>query len=176
MWMQVILGFLTAIVTVLYLLDRMGVSLGGLNPFHWYRRRAFKEKYGSDPVYAIEDPIHVASLLVLGAAKLDGDLTSEQKRVAKEQFESEFSLDSREASQLFGSAAYLLAAPQLIETQLNKLADRNKDRFSPDQARSVVHMMVEVASAGGEMSKAQTEFIEKVRSEFVQEEKQGTWS
>ncbi len=175
--MHIILGALTAIVTILFLLDRMGVSLGGLNPFHWYRRRAFASKYASDPIYSVEDPIHVAALLIIGAAKLDGDLTAGQKRVAQEKFETEFSLDSREASQLFGSAAHLLAAPQLIDTQLEKLAGRNRDRFSREQAESIIQMMIEVASTDGDLTAVQTEFIEGVRSQFVQEEKrQGTWS
>ncbi len=175
--MHIILGALTAIVTILFLLDRMGVSLGGLNPFHWYRRRAFANKYGSDPIYSIEDPIHVASLLIIGVAKLDGDLSAGQKRVAQEQFESEFSLDSREASQLFGSAAHLLAAPQLIDRQLEKLAGRNKDSFSREQAESMIQMMIDVASTDGDLTAAQREFIEGVRSQFVREEKrQGTWS
>ena len=31
--MHVVLGLLTSIITILYLLDRMDVNLGGLNPF-----------------------------------------------------------------------------------------------------------------------------------------------
>ena len=80
--MHLVLGFLGTVVTVLFLLDRLGIDLGGMNPFYWYRRRAFAKKYGSDPIYSIEDPIHVAALLIIGAAKLDGDLTAEQKKTA----------------------------------------------------------------------------------------------
>lgn len=175
--MHIVLGLLGSIVTILFLLDRLGIDLGGLNPFYWHRRRAFIKKYGSDPIFSIEEPIHVAALMVIGAAKLDGDLTVDQKRTAQEQFVSEFSIDSREASQLFGSAAHLLAAPQLIETQLQKLAARNRDRFSADQARSVVEMMTKVAAADGALSEVQRSFIEAVRSEFVREEKpNGTWA
>ena len=115
--MHILLGLLGSIVTILFIFDRLGIHLGGMNPFHWYRRRAFAKKYGSDPIYSIEDPVHIAALLVIGAAKLDGDLTAEQKNAAQDQFESEFSLDEREASQLFGPAAHLLAAPQLIDTR-----------------------------------------------------------
>ena len=79
--MHLILGFLTAIVTILFLLDRLGINLGGLNPFHWHRKRAFARKYGSDPIYSIEDPIHVAALLIIGAAKLEGPLLSRSGRV-----------------------------------------------------------------------------------------------
>lgn len=175
--MHIVLGLLGSVVTVLYLLDRLGIDLGGMNPFHWYRRRAFLKKYGSDPVFSIEDPVHVAALMIIGAAKLDGDLTAEQKRVAKELFVSEFSIESREASELFGSAAHLLAAPQLIDGQLRKLAARNAQRFSPDQAKSMVSMMSEVASADGDLSSAQKDYIDSIRSQFIREDKpQTTWS
>lgn len=175
--MHVLLGFLGSVITVLYMLDRLGIDLGGMNPFHWYRRRAFAKKYGSDPIYSVEDPVHIAALLVIGAAKLDGDLTAEQKKAAQDQFVSEFSMDAREASQLFGSAAHLLAAPQLIDTQLEKLADRNKDTFSSEQASSLMQMIVKVASADGSLSASQQEFIDGVRSAYIKEPKgDGTWA
>lgn len=175
--MHILLGLLGAMVTVLYLLDRLGIDIGGLNPFYWYRRRAFVKKYGADPIYSIEDPVHVASLLVIGAAKLDGDLTAAQKALAREQFESTFSMSSREASDLFGSAAHLLAAPQLLEGQLTKLVDKTGGMFSKEQVESLVDMMVKVASADGEMSPKQKEFIGSIGSRFVREEqRQGTWA
>ena len=40
--MHIILGALGSIVTILYMLDRLGIDIGGLNPFYWYRRRAFR--------------------------------------------------------------------------------------------------------------------------------------
>ena len=177
MRMHVLLGILTAIVSLLYALDRLGIDLGGMNPFHWYRRRAFSKKYGSDPNFSVEDPVHIAALLVIGVAKLDGDVTAEQKNMAQNQFMSEFSIDEREASQLFGSAAHLLAAPQLIGTQLEKLADRNKETFSPDQAESLMQMIVKVASANGSVSAAQQEFIDSVRAAYIEAPQgDGTWA
>jgi len=43
--MHIIIAFLGTIVTILVLLDRLaqaGISLGGLNPFLWRRRRKWK--------------------------------------------------------------------------------------------------------------------------------------
>lgn len=175
--MHILLGLLGSVVTILYILDRVGIDLGGLNPFYWYRRRAFAKKYGADPIFSIEDPLHVASLLVIGTAKLEGDLTAAQKATAQDQFEKNFSMDSRAASELFGSAAHLLAAPQLLDSQLMKLADKNASRFSKEQVASLVDMMTTVASADGGMSSTQEAFINGVRSKFVQQEQpQGTWA
>ena len=143
--MHIILGALTTLVTILYLLDRIGIDLGGLNPFYWRRRRAWAKKYEGDPIYSIENPIEVAALLILGAAKLNGDISAEQKHVAQQQFQSVFSMSDRDALQLITSATHLLGAPQIIDTQLKGVVDKNKDRFSPDQARSMLEMMMEVA-------------------------------
>jgi len=175
--MHIVLGLLGSIVTILYLLDRLGIDLGGLNPFYWQRRRTWAKKYQGDPIYSVEDPMHVAAILIVGAAKLAGDLSAEQKRVALEQFESSFSLDSRAASELFGSAAHLLGAPQIIDAQLEGLAGKSKDRFSRDQAESMLQMMVKVISANGDLTAKQSEFVENIRSQFVPPEQDaGAWS
>lgn len=175
--MHIILGLLTAIVTILYLLDRMGIDLGGMNPFYWRRRRAWAKKYEGDPIYAVEDPIEVAALLVLGAARIDGDLSAEQKRVAQEQFQNEFSMDPREATQLLASAAHLLGAPQVIDTQLEGVTEKNKGRFSREQAESMLQMMVKVASADGDPTQRQTDYLDSVKARFVVEEKrEGAWA
>jgi len=175
--MHIIIGFLGSLLTIFYLLDRLGIDIGGLNPFYWYRRRAFSKRLNTDPIYSIEDPLHVASLLVIGVAKLEGDLTAEQKRIAQEQFETSFSMDAKASSELFGSAAHLLAAPQLIDNQLRKLVGQNKDRFSAEQAESMLQMMRQVAAAEGQPSEAQRNFIDTVRSELnIMKEPDGTWT
>ena len=175
--MHVVLGLLTSIITILYLLDRMGIDLGGLNPFYWRRRRAWAAKYQGDPIYSVEDPMHVAALLIIGAVKLDGDVSTEQKKVILEQFESSFSLSAGEASELLVSAAHLLGAPQVIDAQLQGVAEKNKGCFSVEQAESMIKMMVDVVSAEGDSSATQKKFIANIRSQFVAVEKgQGTWS
>lgn len=174
--MHIVLGLLTMLVSIFYLLDRLGIDIGGLNPFFWYRRRAFAKRYGSDPIYSIEDPIHIAALLVIGAGQLEGALTADQKRTAQAQFETELSLDPKEASQLFGSASHLLAAPQLLADQLGKLVDRNTNRFSAEQAQSLISMMTAVVSADGEPSASQKAYIENIRSKYVGDTgPSGTW-
>lgn len=174
--MHILLGLLGAAVTILYILDRLGIDIGGLNPFYWRRRRAWAKKYGGDPVYSVEDPIHVAALLIIGAAKLDGDLTAEQKEAARTQFAENFSLDSRDAAELVASSTHLLGAPQVIDTQLEGLMSRNKDRFSPEQAESMMQMTTRVASAGGELTEKQSEYIASLRSHFkFVEKQQGSW-
>ncbi|MEM9689514.1 MAG: TerB family tellurite resistance protein, partial [Pseudomonadota bacterium] len=84
--MHIILGFLTSVITILYLIDRLGVDIGGLNPFAWARRRRFRNRYEGDPVYAVEDTMEIAALLIAGMARTDGDMTTEQKTAIERAF------------------------------------------------------------------------------------------
>ena len=121
--------------------------------------------------------MQVASLFVLGAAQLDGVISAEQKRVALEQFQSVFSLSGQEASELVGSAVHLLGSPQVIDAQLNGLADKSKDRFTKEQADSMLQMIHTVCAADGEPTAEQAEFINNLRARLVSPEPtQGTWS
>lgn len=174
--MHIVIGVLSALVTIFYLLDRLGIDIGGLNPFYWRRRRAWAKKYQGDPIYSVEDPMHVAAILIVGAAKLDGDLTAESKKAAMQQFRSKFSLDTGGASELLGSAAHLLGSPQILDTQLNGLVDKNHKRFTPEQAESMIEMVSDVAAADGPLSTRQTEFIDSLRARLIPpKDNQGTW-
>lgn len=174
--MHVILGILSTLVTVLYLLDRMGVDLGGLNPWSWRRRRNWRNRFEGDPIYAIEDAKSVAGLLVVGAAKLDGDITVEQKQTILTEFETTFSMSSKEASELLTSSSHLLGTPQLVDTQLKELIARNGQTFSSEQARSVIEMITNVVAAGGDPTESQRAFLVDVQSGFsVRADDAGTW-
>ncbi|MDH3747795.1 MAG: TerB family tellurite resistance protein [Gammaproteobacteria bacterium] len=164
--MHVILGLLGTIVTILYLLHRlaeMGIDLAGLNPFYWRRRRAWQKQYEGDPIYAVEDPTELAAIVIAAVAKIEGDITAEQKRMLLSEFANRFSLSDREASHLLGSTTHLLGQPQIIENQLDGLFERHKDVFSAEQAESLATMMQKVAAAEGTPSAAQIALMASVR-------------
>jgi len=174
--MHIVLGLIGSIISILYLLDRLGVDIGWLNLRYWRHRRGWAKKYEGDPIYAIDDPIQIAAVLIVGTAKLEGDLSAEQKSAILGQFEEKFSLDARAASELFGSAAHLLGAPQIIGTQLDGLSNRNTNTFKTDQAQSIIEMIEQMAAVGGTMSIAQREFVDILRSRICAPNQSGTWS
>ena len=168
--MHIILGFLTIIFSILYFLDRMGIDFGGLNPWSWRRRRNWRNQFKGDPIYSVEDPMAVASILVVGAAKLDGDLTAEQKSSLLEQFETKFSITNREATELLASSSHLLGGPQVMDKQLKGLIQRNSNTFSAEQVESVADMIGTVVAVGGSFSESQSEFLVEIQSGLAQDE------
>lgn len=178
--MHVLLGLLGTIVTILYLFHRlaeMGISLGGLNPFYWRRRRAWRKQYEGDPIFAVEDPMEVAALIVVAIAKLEGDISAEQKQTAILEFKNKFSLSDRDAAQLLASSSHLLAHPQVIRTQLDGLMTRHKELFTAEQTESLVSMMRNIASVEGSPSEEQNSLLAEVQNRFAAPpSRDGVWS
>ncbi len=112
--MHILIGLLSSLVTILWLLDRLGIDLGGLNPWAWRRRRNWRKQYTANPVFAIESPMQATALLVVATAKADGDLSSEEKQAIQAMFEATFQLSPKEASGLFVASSHLLGTGEEV--------------------------------------------------------------
>lgn len=175
--MHIVVSVLGAILTALYILERLGIDVGIINPWSWRRRRAWARRYHGDPIYSVEDPMDVAALLVIGSAKLDGDVTAEQKRKALNLFESTFSLDAKQSAELYGAAAHLLGSHQVIDTQLQGVLAKNKHRFTQEQALSIIEIAGKVAAAGGSLSERQQAFLTDLSAKLAPPAtSQNSWS
>lgn len=174
--MHIVIGILSAILTILYILDRVGIDVGALNPWSWRRRRAWAKRYHGDPIYSVDDPIQAAAIFITGTARLGGGVSAEEKRVILGLFEEKFSLNARDASELFGSAMHLLGAPQVIDTQLDGLAGRTRDLFTPEQAESILEMLRDIAALDGGSTAKQNEYITRLRAALVKPEPVGSWA
>ena len=85
--MHIVIGFLTVILTLFYVLERLGIDVGWFNPWSWRRRRAWAKRYHGNPIYSVENPIDVAAIFIVGIAKLEGDLSAEQGKSMVEMIE-----------------------------------------------------------------------------------------
>lgn len=177
--MHIVLAALGLIVSILFLLSRLadaGIDLGGLNPFLWKRRRAWRRKVEGNPIFTLQDPLEVASLLVVATAKVDGDMSSEEKRTVLREFEHTLGLKHRVAADLLGSGVYLLGDMQVFQEQLAAFLANAKERLSPAQAQSVVAMMESVAGSGGSASEQQKSLIAAARERLdPAPQPKGTW-
>jgi len=162
--MHVILGLLGAIVTILVLLSRLadaGISLGGLNPFLWHRRRKWQNKMSGDPIYQVDHPMDATALLLTAAAKIDGDISSEQKAMLIESYESEFKLSKKDAAALSISSAYLLGDGQAIRGNLSKVLKPSLPNFSKAQADSAKSLLGRLNGLDASPNPLRVEFIDE---------------
>jgi uncharacterized tellurite resistance protein B-like protein len=178
--MHVLLALLGSIVTILFLLSRLadaGISLGGLNPFLWRRRRAWRKKYEANPLFALEQPLEITGLLAVAVAKADGDMSATERQALLAEFETTFALKPREATALLTSSAHMLGDGQLFRDKLDDLLTKHKERFSDAQRDSALALLERVASSSGATSAERRELLARVRRAFgVDAAPKGVWA
>lgn len=167
--MHIVLGALGSVVTVLWLLHRlaeMGIDLGGLNPWLWRRRRKWRKKYETNPIFTLDRPLDVAGLLIAATAKVDGDISSEEKKAISSIFESEFHMSKRDAAGMLISSTYLFGKGDEVREKLDAIMAPSLTSFTREQAKSTIGLMRRVAELDGAVSENQTSLINEASSIF----------
>jgi hypothetical protein len=163
--MHIVLAALGSIVTILWLLHRlaeMGVTLGGLNPWLWRRRRRWKRSYEANPIFSLESPMELTALLVVAVAKADGDMSSEEKREILGMFRDEFQLAEKDAAELLTAVSYMLGAGEEVRSNLPAVMAPSRDRFSSAQTESAIDLLQRIGAVGGAPTKVQMDLIAQI--------------
>ena len=174
--MHILLGLLAAIVTILVLLSRLadaGISLGGLNPFLWRRRRAWRQKYSANPLYSLDDPVAIAGILAFATAKADGDVSAAERQALLGEFERTFALSLRAAAELLASSAHLYADGQAVREELARVLENASTRLNAAQLESTLDLIDRIANAG---SAQQRDLAARIRAALVPAAPKGTWA
>lgn len=169
--MHIVLTLLGAIVTILVLLSRLadaGISLGGLNPFLWKRRRKWQNRLEENPIYHVEDPMEAAALLVTAAAHMDGGISREDKVFILSAFEGMFHLDKKEAASLLISSQYLLGKNEVnIDWKLQEILNPSLPNFTQAQADSTIDMLQQLCADDSTDDNPQRRELVKNASEIL---------
>ena len=172
--MHVIIAAITALAGLLWAinsLQRSGFSLSSINPFLAYRRWKWSRTYGSKPIYKLERPMDVAAVLLLGIAKADGEITSDQKKTLQGMFQSEFEISRDEAADLLLASSHLIRDEIYIVDHLDKILDRSAERFEPEAVASLLAMMRRLAAMDGAINGEQGKLIEATERYFTARQK-----
>jgi len=177
--MHIILGLLGTIVTILVLFKRLsdaGIDIGWLNPFAWRRRRAWRKQYEGNPIFSLYEPLEVAALLATTAAKIDGDLSAEEKTRLLSLFQSEFHKTEQEASDLLMSSIYLFGDGEDAIAKPEKVMKSALEKFDEAKARSVMNLLTEISQIEPKNQDAKKRFIAKIEAVFdAQFRASGEW-
>ena len=165
--MHVVLGVLGIVVTILVLLNRLqegGIDIGWLNPFSWYRRRKFRKHHDLNPAFKLDSPMDVAALYMVAVAKIDGEMSKEQKEKILSLFNSEFHLTMKEATDLLRSSVHLLGHTSDVYDKPHKVIERCLDKVTKDQAASICSLIDEVANVEGEPTAQQRKLVTEIKN------------
>ena len=174
--MHLIVAFITALASVLFALDRLGVDIGWLNPWAWRRRRRWLKQYHANPAFNLDSPMEAIALLLTATARIDGDISSEEKQTLKQIFQDTFNQTPKDAAALLVSSTYLLNQGDDVLNRPEEVLARSLSRFTEEQKRSAMELLVRIASVGGPASELQAEYIDRIGSALRPDTRQGAWS
>jgi hypothetical protein len=164
-----ILGFLGTIVTILVLIKRMddaGIDIGWLNPFTWHHRRTWRKKHQGNPAFSLEQPLDVAAMLATAVAKIDGEISKEEKVKLLTLFQTEFGKTEKEASDLLMSSIYLFGDGEDVLGKPEKIMHRSLENFSEEQASSVMSLLNAIKDIDRANANEKNRFVNKVEMVF----------
>ncbi len=171
-----ILTAITGIFWALYRLQNSGVDLNAFNPFFWLRRKRWQNQINTQPIHLIENPIEAAALLIVATAKLDGEITREQKNLIVQLFMDEFSTTEKVATDLYASASYALKDIVNIVDDVRLILAPSKSAFKPNHIEALLEMMLKVASTESLPNKTQSALIVEVKKQLTSnKEEKLTW-
>jgi len=167
---------LAGLIWALSSLQRSGFQLSSLNPFLAYRRWQWSKTYGGKPIYKLDRPMDVAAVLLLGMAKADGDITSDQKKELLAMFQGEFNISRDEASDLLLASSHLIRDEIYLVDHLDKILMRSASRFEPEAVASLLAMMRKIAVLDGSINSEQQKLFDATERFFVERVKiRGKW-
>jgi uncharacterized tellurite resistance protein B-like protein len=178
--MHIVIAVITAIAGLFWALNalqRSGFQFSSLNPFLAWRRFQWSRTYGGRAIYQLERPMDVAAVLLLGVAKADGAITSDQKRELLAMFQSEFAISRDDASDLLLASSHLIRDEIYLVDHLDKILARSAERFEPDTVTSLLAMMRKVAMLDGSINAEQQKLIDATERYFSgRSQPQGKWA
>jgi hypothetical protein len=167
--MHIVLGVLSAaagLIWALVALQRSGFDPASLNPFLWLRRSRWRKTYGTRPIYNLDKPMDVAAVLILGTAKCEGEISTQQKQSVQAIFESEFNLDRNSATDLLVASAHLMRDEIHLVDNLDRILERSCREFTAEQARSLLSLMQTTAATESAINEEQRKLIAATEKYF----------
>jgi uncharacterized tellurite resistance protein B-like protein len=165
--MHVLIAAITAVAGLFWALNslqRSGFNPSSLNPFLAYRRWQWSRTHGMKPIYRLERPMDVAAVLLLGIAKADGAITSDQKKELLALYQGEFEISRDEASDLLLASSHLIRDEIYLVDHLSKILTPSAERFEADAVASLLRMMRKVAALDGSINTEQQKLIDETEA------------
>ena len=167
--MHIILAILGSIITILILINRLsdaGLDIGWLNPFLWHRRRSWRKKFEGNPIFSLADPLEVAALLATTVAKIDGEISQEEKETLLSLFKTEFNKSEQEASDLLMFSIHLFGNGEEAIAKPEKIIKTSLEKFTKEQAASVIHLLEAVLNTSSLNTELKENYIKRVNNVF----------
>ncbi len=167
--MHIIIGFITAVAGLIWALNRLqnsGLDLNSFNPFYWYKRNEWQKKVNENPLYNLSSSIEVATVLILGMAKLTGEMTRELKENIIRIYRDAFNLSEKEATYSYTNSSFLLRDENNLSRSAKKIIEGNKEPFTKEQIQYLIDILEQVAIMESDPNDFQVDYLDTITKEL----------
>ena len=167
--MHIIIGIITAVAGLIWAINSLqnsGLDLNSLNPFTWARRRKWEKLRGTKPLHNIKQPIEAATVIIVGALKEIGEITTDQKNAVLNIFQTQLHLSESSSKEAFSSAAFMVKDAFNFHQSIKNILAPTIDSFSQDQTQSLIKIVEDVIQLDGKPNEAQLLILKSLNFEF----------
>jgi len=173
--MHVLLALVTALATILFVLEKLGIDVGWLNPWAWSRRRRWLKQLHVNPAFNLDSPMEAVALLLVATARIEGELSSEEKNELRRIFEETFKQSDEEVSSLLISSTYLFGSGEEVISRPESVLERSLGKFSQEQKESTLEVLNRIANIGSPPSAMQVKFIQAIERALLPDKQSENW-
>ena len=112
----------------------------------------------------IDQPVEAATVIIVGALKEIGEITTEQQNNVIQIFQLHLSQSS--AKEAFNSSIFMIKDVINFHQSIKNILAPNIDSFTPDQAQSLIKIVEEVIKLDGEPTETQLLIVKSLNFEF----------
>lgn len=172
-----ILGLIITFTMAMEALRRFGIDVGWLNPLTFFRRRAWRKKVTTPPLYTLEHPVDVVAVLALATVQTSGSITVQQKTGVQALLQEKLSLSESDAGSLWLASAHMLRNRSLAVSELPAVLQRSAGKFTDYHVQTLQAMMRAAALIEPPINAAQQELMDAVDAYFAKKKaSSGPWS
>src|SRR5687768_1367271 len=141
-----VLGLVITFTMAMEALRRFGIDVGWLNPLTFFRRRAWRKKVTTPPLYALEHPVDVVAVLALATVQTTGAISSQQKAGVQALLRQHLNIGEADATNIWLASSHMLRNRPLELSELPAVLSGSAAKFTDYHLQTLKTVMRAAAS------------------------------
>jgi hypothetical protein len=172
-----ILGLIITFTMAMEALRRFGIDVGWLNPITFFRRRAWRKKLATPPLYALAHPVDVVAVMALATVQTTGAISTEQKAGVQALLRDQLDLKEADALNVWLSSSHMLRNRPLEISEVPAVLGPSASKFTDYHIQTLKTIMHKAALIEPPVNAKQQQLIDAVDAFFDQKKAaSGPWA
>lgn len=172
-----ILGLIITFTMAMEALRRFGIDVGWLNPITFFRRRAWRKKLTTPPLYALDHPVDVVAVMALATVQTTGAISTQQKAGVQALLREQLNMNETDAAHVWLSSSHMLRNRPLELKEVPVVLGPSAQKFTDYHIQTLKAVMHKAALIEPPVNAAQQQLIDAVDAFFAQKKAaSGPWS